>query len=61
MSETARVSVSTIIGSFMLTVAGTMSFIAAEEPKLPAGVTCEVVREMVSLHGRLAAHMRGPN
>jgi hypothetical protein len=33
-----------------------MSRVAAEETKLPPGVTCEVVREMVTLHGRLTAY-----
>lgn len=46
-----------IIACIQLTAAaGTTSLVAAEEPKLPPGVTCEVVRELVTLHGRLAAY-----
>jgi hypothetical protein len=43
-----------IIGVLVFAV-GTMRLVAAAEPKLPPGVTCEVVRKMVAQHGKIAA------
>jgi hypothetical protein len=51
----SHVKLSTAVACLVFTAAA-IPLLAAEQPKLPPGVTCEVVREKVALHGVLVAY-----
>jgi hypothetical protein len=52
----SHVKLSAAVACLVFTAAATPLLAAEQQPKLPPGVTCEVVREKVALHGVLVAY-----
>jgi hypothetical protein len=52
----SHVMLSTAVACLVFTAAATPLLAAERQPKLPPGVTCEVVRAKVAEHGVLVAH-----